>query len=213
LLNDLPVLFSVRHGLASCRGFSATEVTTVLTALTVLSGVAAPAVNDYVEDAKLVRAHADVRTLAVSLVRLFNDVGIERARRAAWANHDLLVGAGEVPDTADAKASAWGRRTSTDRIGVLDDHLVTNAAEYPSVDPRVRTGWRGAYLQNRVAADPWGHRYEVNVGVLRSRYFDTVVLSAGPDGVVQSAFEQDGLAPGGDDIVAVVASNGYGSYP
>src|SRR5688572_10565595 len=115
----------------------------MLTALTVLSGVAAPAVNDYVADAKLIRAHADVRTLAVSLARLFNDVGIERARRAAWANHDLLVGAGEVPDTANAQASAWGRRTSADRIGILDDHLVTNAAEYPTVDPRVRTGWRG----------------------------------------------------------------------
>jgi len=207
------VLVSLRHGRTSCSGFSATEVTTVLTALTILSGVAAPAVNDYVEDAKLVRAQADVRTLAVSLVRLFHDVGVERARRAAWGNYDLLVGAGAVPDTSGEAASAWGRRTSPDRVGILDDHLVTNAAEYPSLDLRARHGWRGAYLQDRVDADPWGRRYEVNVGALRSRQFDTVVLSAGPDGIVHSAFERDGLSAGGDDIIAAVASNGYAWHP
>jgi hypothetical protein len=96
---------SLCHVLRSCRGFSATEVTTILTALSVLSGMAAPAVSDYVEDAKLIRARSDVRTLSVSLIRLFSDVGTERARRSAWAEHDLLVGAGEVPQTAGASAT------------------------------------------------------------------------------------------------------------
>jgi hypothetical protein len=61
-----------------------------------------------------------------------------------------------------------------------------------------------------VAADPWGHRYEVNVGALRSDRFDTVVLSAGRDGIVESPFEQDGLPSTGDDLVAVVSSSGMG---
>ena len=187
-----------------------TEVTTILTALTILSGMAAPAVSDYVEDAKLVRARSDVRTLAISLVRLFNDVGTERARQVAWADHDLLVGAGETPATANAAASAWGRGTKSDRIGYLDDHLITNRAGYQVLDPRARTGWRGSYLQDPVSPDPWGHRYEVNVGALRSHHFDTVVLSAGSDGIVQSSFEQDGLHSIGDDIVAVVSSTGMG---
>jgi hypothetical protein len=194
----------------SARGFSAAEVTTVLTALTVLSGVAAPAVNDYVEDAKLIRARSDVRTIAVSLVRLFNDVGTPRARSTAWAEHDLLVGAGEIPETAGGEASAWGRRTTSERIGLLDDHLIINKAGYLPLEPRLRTGWRGAYLQDPIAADPWGHRYQVNVGALRSRHFDTVVLSAGPDGIVQSPFEYDGLSTAGDDVVAVVSSGGFG---
>ncbi len=36
--------------------------------MTVLSGMAAPAVSDYVEDAKLVRARSDVHTLADGIV-------------------------------------------------------------------------------------------------------------------------------------------------
>lgn len=204
------VLLSLRYVCRSCRGFSVTEVTTILTALTILSGVAAPAVSDYVEDAKLVRARSDVRTIAVSLVRLFNDVGTERARQNVWADHDLLIGAGEIPETSGAEAARWGRGTEPNRIGRLDDHLINNNAEYPSLDPRARTGWRGAYLQDPVSSDPWGHRYEVNVGALRSHHFDTVVLSAGPDGVVQSAFERDGLLSRGDDIVAIVSSSGMG---
>jgi hypothetical protein len=178
--------------------------------MTVLSGMAAPAVSDYVEDAKLVRARSDVRTLAVSLVRLFNDVGTERARQGAWADHDLLVGAGETPETTGAAASAWGRTTKSDRVGHLDDHLISNKAGYQALDPRARTGWRGAYLQDPVSSDPWGHRYEVNVRALRSQHFDTVVLSVGRDGIVESPFEHDGLPSTGDDIVAVVSSSGMG---
>ena len=45
---------------------------------------------------------------------------------------------------------------------------------------------------------------------MRSHRFDTVILSAGPDGIVESAFERDGLPSTGDDIVAVVSSAGMG---
>lgn len=204
------VLLSLRDVCRSCRGLSVTEVTTILTALTILSGVAAPAVSDYVEDAKLVRARSDVRTIAVSLVRLFNDVGTERARQNIWVERDLLVGAGEIPETSGAEAGQWGRGTDPGRVGRLDDHLINNRAGYPPLDPRARTGWRGAYLQDPVSADPWGHRYEVNVAALRSHHYDTVVLSAGRDGVVQSAFERDGLLSANDDIVAIVSSSGMG---
>jgi hypothetical protein len=200
----------MRDVFRSCRGFSVTEVTTILTALTILSGLAAPAVSDYVEDAKLVRARSDVRTIAVCLVRLFDDVGTEQARQNVWVDHDLLVGAGEVPETSGVEASQWGRETDLDRIGRLDDHLINNRAGYPPLDPRARTGWRGAYLQDPVSADPWGHRYAVNVAALRSHHHDTVVLSAGSDGVVQSAFERDGLLSTADDIVAIVSSSGIG---
>jgi hypothetical protein len=46
---------------------------------------------------------------------------------------------------------------------------------------------------------------------MRSHYFDTVVLSAGPDGLVDSPFERDGLPTTRDDIAAVVASSGFGN--
>lgn len=94
-----------RSWLSTCRGFSVIEVTTTFTLLAVLSGVAAPAFDGYIEDAKLVRAHHDVATLTVSLVRLFNDVGGERGIAHGWATYDLLIGAGAV---ADADGPAYG---------------------------------------------------------------------------------------------------------
>jgi hypothetical protein len=185
-----------------------TEVTTLLTALTLLSGVAAPAVTTYLEDAQLVRARADVRTIAISLVRLMNDVGPERGREGGWATFDLLVGAGLAPATSRVSSQPWA--SSGAMVGRLDDQLIVNTPEYSVRLPRTLFGWRGAYLQDPVAADPWGQRYAVNVAAMKSRAFDTVTLSAGPDGIVQSAFERDGLPTSQDDIISVVSSSGLG---
>jgi hypothetical protein len=192
----------------ACWGYSVTEVTTILTALTVLSGVAAPAVTTYLEDAKLVRAQADVRIIAISLVRVMNDVGLQRSRDGGWATYDLLAGAGLIPATSTASAHGWSSAGSA--VGYLDDHLITNAPHYPARQPRSQFGWRGAYVHDRVGADPWGQRYAVNVAAMKSAAFDTVTLSAGPDGIVESAFERDGLPTEGDDIAAMVSSAGLG---
>jgi hypothetical protein len=186
-----------------------TEVTTVLAALSILSGVAAPAVTTYVEDAKLVRARGDVRTIAISLVRLMSDVGPERERVGGWATYSLLVGAGVAPSTATAESRDWAMPAGA-QVGRLDDHLITNAPEYLVRQGRAQFGWRGAYIQDPVAADPWGQRYAVNVSAMKSLTLDTVTLSAGADGMVQSAFERDGLPTAGDDIVAMVSSAGAG---
>ena len=192
----------------ACRGYSVTEVTTILTALTVLSGVAAPAVTTYLEDAQLVRARGDVRTLSLSLVRLMNDVGPERSRQGGWATYDLLVGDGLIPATSTSSSRGWA--SSGGKVGRLDDQLIVNGPDYPARLPRAQFGWRGAYIQDPVAADPWGHRYAVNVAAMKSPVFDTVTLSGGPDGVVESVFERDGLPTAGDDIASMVASAGVG---
>jgi hypothetical protein len=87
---------------------------------------------------------------------------------------------------------------------------VRNAPGYwSSAFPRP-AGWRGSYLQDPVASDPWGQRYAVNVGAMKAAMADTIVLSAGPDGIAESAFERDGLPTSGDDVVALVATMGLG---
>jgi len=198
------------RSLRDARGFSIAEAMTILTAMTVLSGVAAPAMSGYLEDAKLLRARHDVRTVAASLIRMFDDVGPERGIEHGWAHAALLVGAGEAPRAGAAEAAAWTLDPAHRAVRLLDDHLVVNEAGYSVMRGTLRQGWRGAYLQDAVRSDPWGQRYGVNVGAMRSRYLDTVVLSAGPDGVVHSPFEHDGLPTTSDDVVAVVASSGLG---
>lgn len=181
------------------------EVTTVLTALSILSAAAAPAVNDYVEEAKLLRAKHDVRTIGLVLTRLFNDVAAERDLKTGWASYDMLVGAGAVPDTRGAGTEMWAAAVRERSAGYLDDHLVTNAAGYARRARGALFGWRGSYLQEHVQPDPWGRRYAVNVRSMEVGAH-TVVLSAGPDGVVESPFEPDILPMTGDDVIALVSS-------
>jgi hypothetical protein len=138
-----------------------------------------------------------------------NDVGpAARTREGGWATYDLLVGAGLTPLTETAASRGWAASGRT--VGALDDHLIVNGPDYPTRQGRAQSGWRGAYLQDPVAADPWGYRYAVNVAAMKSPVFDTVTLSAGADGLVESAFERDGLPTTGDDIVSIVSTAGVG---
>ena len=190
-----------------CRGFSAAEVTSILAALTILSGLSAPAITDYVEDAKMVRARHDVATVGVSLIRLFDDVAFERRRPHGWQTYSLLVGAGPSPAALNAQTAPWALATGAEGVGLLDDQLLRNGPKYIPYVSAQRHGWRGAYLQQPVSADPWAHRYAVNVGAV-GRDADIFVASAGPDGVVTLSFDADGLDHAGDDIVSLVSSAG-----
>jgi type II secretory pathway pseudopilin PulG len=85
--------------------------------------------------------------------------------------------------------------------------------------------WRGAYLSTPVRPDPWGNRYAVNVGFLKSSTttaitgitagfattdyprLDVFVLSAGPDEEIDTRSAQDGAVPGDDDVIYIVSSH------
>jgi len=120
---------------------------------------------------------------------------------------------------------------------LLEDQLVENdnATPYTSVGftagggPRMKIGWRGAYLNGPIASDPWNARYQVNSIFLTvaTNAFDTagspdqtqeglreagwkrdvLVLSAGVNGIVESSFggtASGGVSAGGDDIIYVI---------
>lgn len=190
------------------RGFSVAEVLTILTAFTILGGLTAPAIYDYFEDARLIRARHDTSTIAVSLVRLVHDVGSEGGRPKGWASYDLLVGGGLAPAAVEDETFTWTIPASVRGVGFIDDQLIRNSAEYSPRRTSSAIGWRGPYVQKTVDADPWGHRYAVNLRALRTTGSDTFVLSAGPDGIVTTPFDSDGLLGIGDDVVALVSSAG-----
>jgi hypothetical protein len=57
-----------------------------------------------------------------------------------------------------------------------------------------------------VGPDPWAYRYAVNVRWLATdSRFDTVVVSPGPNGLIETAFQADGITAGGDDVLALVS--------
>ena len=78
--------------------------------------------------------------------------------------------------------------------------------------------WRGPYLNDGITADPWGMRYMANVFALynppgakaKGRFGSGVVcLSAGPDGEVDTNFNQPGgWRTGDDDLTALLGAGG-----
>ena len=99
---------------------------------------------------------------------------------AAWAfSHRISVGkfTDTLPDSEAATTSGnagivnWlPSSLAPSQQDLLEDQLIENdnATPYPSVSytsgggPRMKLGWRGAYLNGPIVADPWNHRYQVN---------------------------------------------------
>lgn len=83
--------------------------------------------------------------------------------------------------------------------------------------PRGGLGWRGPYLSAPIGPDPWGHRYAATTVFLnpstdsttKGTNFNVIVLSAGPDGNVdtQMAEGSTGTTVGGDDLVYVLSGD------
>jgi Type II secretion system (T2SS), protein G len=62
--------------------------------------------------------------------------------------------------------------------------------------------WKGPYLDERIGPDPWGHAYIVNVNGFFSSAERVMVLSAGPNGQINTP--PSATIPGGDDLMLLV---------
>ena len=128
----------------------------------------------------------------------------------------------------------WDAPVDNGSVQLLDYYLVTNtpsnvvanafrSAANMSVltnfDPdsgaqfHSEFAWRGSYLPGPIDVDPWGARYAVNVEFLAKalgagpsgHVNDVFVITAGPDGEIQTRFDTDGTTAGGDDVIFIVA--------
>jgi type II secretory pathway pseudopilin PulG len=147
--------------LRSQRGMSLVEATIILMVLATLTAVLAPAMGDYVEDARNTKAKEDVEAIGTAILRLTRDTGQPCLQLAAGActlanRIDLLVGAGNTPAidtsagfavnytfTADnsadgAVAENWlstgAGITAMTKQDTLDNQFVTNAPVYSGPD-------------------------------------------------------------------------------
>lgn len=199
--------------LRSATGLSLVEVAVMLGALAVITGALAPGGLDLVTQAKDLQASRDALSIRDALIRLSTDTGATRiaTRGTDGPTVELLVSAGDTPAAAAGIGDArWTLPLDgTGLVDLLDRHLVTNEPGgnplngWPTPTRADGPGWRGAYLTHEIGADPWGRRYAVNVRFLRGRN-EVIVLSAGPNGMVETGYEGQGLVGGGDDRVVLV---------
>ena len=196
----------LRRIAASAAGFSATEPSVVVVGMSVLAGTAGPHLQEYLDAARLTKAQGDVRVLAISIVRLMNDVGQIGARGGSGPveRPSLLASEGEIPEAASPEFQPWLDPLDGRRVQSMAAHLVDNSAGYPTGSAYRR--WRGPYVE-RLSADPWGCRYAVNVATLAARQgLVTVVVSPGPNKILESPFQMTGMQTSGDDVVGLVWS-------
>jgi hypothetical protein len=101
---------------------------------------------------------------------------IPRLRKAA-GNVDVLCGPGRAPVAQTPAARRW--------MATPRGNLVLESGSVP--------------------VDPWGNCYVVNIGVLRTTEPATLwVLSAGPNGVIDTPFRAESASPVADDVAALV---------
>lgn len=128
---------------------------------------------------------------------------------------DVLVSGGALPGVADsvplgesglfapdasvgttqAALRPWVAISTFDKF---DNHLRVNGRRYPVSISGPGNGWNGPYVSKEITGDPWGHAYLANAGFLRGtppapgrcRTCAVFILSAGPNGLVETPFEQ-----------------------
>ncbi|MCX6545355.1 MAG: prepilin-type N-terminal cleavage/methylation domain-containing protein [Acidobacteria bacterium] len=200
----------------SQSGFTLTELTVVLGVIVTLALVLTPAIGTFVTDARLARARNDCPTIASAIILFYRDNGFFPSWSVAQNGGpglpqnrlQILVSPGNTPQ--EDQPSLW----TTGIAGLLSEQLVNNVPGYSLRTARSQTGWNGAYLSSEFGADPWGNRYVVNIELLDTSASATTrnggvkaavwVLSAGPNGVIETAFAQSILTAtlGGDDLGA-----------
>lgn len=199
-------------GIRGQAGLSLVEIVIVLSVMTTVTGVLAPAGLSLIAQARELQVQRDCASLRDAVIRLLLDSNRTsiRLQQGRGPRVDLLVSAGSPPDSDTADETRWLRtQDSLGTVDLIEHYLVENtpagnpANAWPTPTSLESGGWRGAYLRAVPATDPWGHRYAVNVRYLGTRS-DVLVLSAGPNGMVETPYEGRGLLAAGDDRAVLV---------
>jgi type II secretory pathway pseudopilin PulG len=189
------------------------EVTVLLTVLGLVAGLMTGSVSDLLEQSRRLRTQEDVEHIGQAVVDFYADSGFFPRTgdtvdgRPGDDELGALISDAPMPETTTSSA-LWAQT----RVDSMAAHLVRNGVQYAVRDAVTGMGWKGPYLSAAIQDDSWGHAYVVNVFWLDAR--DIVqdasgarlgavwVLSAGPNGVIETPYYQprDAAQLYGDDI-------------
>jgi general secretion pathway protein G len=192
------------------NGFTLIELAVVLAIIAVLAAVLTPMVTGYLDQARLARAQADVRTLA-DAIKLYNrDTGRWPIYYTSANYGTDTVGSNELSTSTGNLPTGGNGWTSTNvSIGTTslelylnNDYSVVGSASFP------KAGFRGPYVRT-VDSDPWGNKYLLNATDLSRANSGNhaFVISAGPNGTLETTRDSATtatLTAGGDDVIGVI---------
>ena len=193
------------------KGFTLIELAVVLAIISVLAAVLTPIVVGYLDQARLARAQADVRTIADAIKMYRNDTGVypffDTSMAANSGNTADIAGNKAMVASASASGSDISTETSTTATTTLEVYLNTNVMGRSTTATGGRVKFGGPYI-GTIESDPWSKKYYVDAGNLGADSLNwAFVVSAGPDGLITTSKIQPKtgtFAAGGDDLVAPI---------
>jgi len=196
------------------RGFTLIELTVVLAVIVTLALVLTPSIANFINDSRVVKARNDCQTIASGITQFWRDTGyfplwkIAQNGGPGLPGNKVQVLASRGNPPLEDVPTLW----TTGVQGGLAEQLVNNTPGYALKTPTSQFGWNGPYFSSDIGADPWGNRYLVNIGLIDTSpgaatasgqaKLAVWVLSAGPNGTVETPFSQSILnaAVAGDDL-------------
>jgi type II secretory pathway pseudopilin PulG len=160
------------------------EALVAMSILVSLSGVLMPAVSTKLSGARADEAILDMQRIASGIAQYSQQTLTYPTGKNGRTNVACLYGPGAIPP------SSFGQGAES---RPLEDVLLTNAMGGDA--------WAGPYADG-LTADPWGNAYLVNAEGWVLPGQNAVIVSAGPDGIVQTTAKDTEAAE--DDILLVV---------
>lgn len=197
------------------KGFTLIEIVVVLAIIATIAAFLTPMLFDYLKESKTSRAKADVRNIAASIANFNRDLQVYPIYKATTKadSATVLVLHTNEGNQAGLDTGITGWTTAEDTSGgtiqvldkaLLDGKLADASTLYTNVVKKPGE-WKGPYMTD-FKADPWGNKYYVSAeGMQPGSVKAAFVLSAGPNGKIETALQQDAagatvFAVGGDDV-------------
>jgi type II secretory pathway pseudopilin PulG len=157
-----------------------------LSILLALAGIVMPEIRDGVHGSRRSGAQDQMQVIAQGLVGYVRDTSLPPTGVDGRTNIHWLYGPGRIPASQPFGTPHQAR--------ALEDALLNRSMG--------RERWRGPYVDAALQPDPWGRAYLVNADGWITPGEEPMVVSAGPDGIVQTA--PWARRAGGDDLLLVM---------
>jgi prepilin-type N-terminal cleavage/methylation domain-containing protein len=194
------------------QGFTLIELAVVLAIIAILAAVLTPMVTSYLDQARVARAQADLRTIGDAVKLYQRDTGqwpvyagtTDYGHNQCCGNSSYtLIGSATGTNPSDGTAT-WGV-SSVIASSSLEIYLNGNFTSV-SANTFPKKTFNGPYVGS-LDSDPWGNRYILTAANLSTSGYHAYVISAGPNGLLDTTLNQQAtgaFVTGGDDVVSVV---------